>query len=123
MSSFYDRTRATATRLLTKRGQPATIRVPALAVSSGRPWAPSRGAPVDYRIQTVLLDYSQQDRDGTLVQQNDRRALFPAEGLPVITEAVELVLDAESSLPYAVINLLPLNPGGTVLMYEAQVRR
>src|SRR3954454_20882687 len=75
MGTFdYSRAKATAERLIKKYGQEATLRK--AGVPTGDPWRPVEGSTTDYKVQVVLTDYTDQDRDGTLIQQTDKKALI-----------------------------------------------
>lgn len=119
----YQALLAKVTPALKKAGQPGKLRLPAAPVPGGDPWSQTFGAPAEYNVSFVLDNYSNQDIDGTLIQRIDSIAYITASGLPLITEAVELVSNAEPTKPYAVIDLKPISPGGVVLVYQAQVRR
>ena len=68
-----------------------------------------------------MLDYSQREREGTLVEINDKRAYISTDGLTIVPQAGDVVVLSGST--YSVVSVSPLNPGGTVVYYEAQLRR
>ena len=121
----YSRPRATAERLIARFGRDAALRVRTPGTpGTGDPWNPGSetgGTVVDYPAKAAIVDYTQRERDGTRIQAEDRRALISTEGLAEVDPeaADELVLDGK---PYAIVAMLALEPGGTVVMYDAQVR-
>jgi hypothetical protein len=119
MTTFnYTRSRATADRLITRFGQAGAIR--RNTAGDGDPWEPGAGTDTDHSVQLAVIDYTSRDRDGTLIQQSDRRVLISAQGLAITpTSGDQVVIGGQA---YAIIDVKPLEPGGTVVMYEAQVR-
>lgn len=63
--------------------------------------------------------YEQNERDGTLVMAQDRRYLLEAAigTTPLLSD--RLIVGSDN---LAIVNIEPLSPGGTVLLYEVQCR-
>ena len=120
MAKFnYARAKLTADRLIDKFGQTAILRGYTLG-GGGDPWNPTGSSSTDYSCTVALVDYSSREKEGTLIQARDRRALIAVGSLSVIPDAsFVLVIGSEV---YAIANITQLNPGGTVVMYDAQVR-
>jgi hypothetical protein len=112
----YGPIRATATRLLQRFGFNAKLR--RRAASNG--WEP--GATVtDVAITAVFDNYKTIERDGTLIQQGDRRIYFTAPSSITPNAGDQIVVGADD--PYSVVSVEAIEPGAVVLLYVAQVRR
>lgn len=122
----YAASLATAKRLLTSKGQPVT-----LTNHVGGAYDPSTAsvAVVDTPITTVgvLLPLSSGVRGfkyGTAEQPNtntlssDQTLLLPGD----IAEPLVGATAAIGTKNYTLISVSPLNPGGTVVLYEAVIR-
>lgn len=122
----YARSRRTADRLITRFGSIGAIRrgggtSGGDSTNSQPSTGGSDGEPQDFPATLVIVDYSEQERNGTLVRQTDRKALIATKGLMIEpTNSDLLVVDGDE---YAIINVMPLKPGPIVVLYEAQVRR
>ena len=121
----YGPTHATAQRLLDRFGQDGALRRRVEgSVGSGDPWNPGSqtgGSTTDYPVRLVLGDYTARERSGSNVGATDKRAYISTEGLPDDLEPRaddELVVGGDA---HAIVSLTAVNPGGTVLLYEAQV--
>lgn len=117
MATFdYDQTKLLADRLITKFGQDVIIRRYA---NSGTEFNPSR-VPDDHSAIAVIIEYTRQEIDGTLVLATDRKALIEKGDLeiePLLSD--KFVINGKE---YAMKQVDPLNPGGTVVLWTAQVR-
>lgn len=120
MSGFdYARAKATADRLLARFGQAGSIRrIPV----TGSAHNPTKGTPANHAVNLVVIDYQQREIDGTRVLASDRRAYVSAAGLTIQPETSDLLVDAAGA-PYKIVAISPLNPAGTTVLYEMQVRR
>lgn len=117
----YVDARNTADELIAEFGQAGAIRK-TTAGSGGDPWNPAShtgGSVGDTPCTLVVLDYDASERNGSLIEQGDRRVLIAAGGLAVVPVAGDEVVIAGAAHP--IKELSPLNPGGTVVMYEARV--
>lgn len=115
MSAFYTNLRATATRLIGQYGKTATLTKP--GATTGPEWDPTPGTPTDYTVNLVELGYSLTNRDATLIERGDKMLLIEAEVEPVLEDTITV-----DGGVLRLIDVQPLNPGGTVLLYEAQAR-
>ena len=86
------------------------------------PWNPATGSTVNYAVTFVLTDYANRDRDGTLIQATDQQALIGVEGLEIEPTTADRLVDARGRA-FEIVSLLPLEPGGVTIFYQAQVRR
>lgn len=118
MSAFYDRMRATATRLIDRYGYATQLERD--GAPTGPPHNPQAGTPTRHDCKAVELEYSLTNRDTTLVQQGDKLGLFSTAIDIAPTKDDRILLGGE---PFNFIDLQPLSPGGQVLLYEFHARR
>lgn len=115
----YGRTKATAHRLIDKYGRAGVLR------------RVVNGSNVDRAITVVLLNYSTRERDGDLIQFADQRAYISAVGMATPPDFDEEILVVGAgrafSAPFEIWRLvappMKLDPAGTVVYYEQQVRK
>jgi hypothetical protein len=67
----------------------------------------------------VEIDYTIAERDGTLVQKDDRRFLLSTLNITSVAITDKLIV---SSVTLDIVNVKPLSPAGTVQFYEVQCR-
>jgi hypothetical protein len=112
----YTSVRDTADELLEEFGMAATIR---RLANTGDPYDPTQTA-TDTACTVVVTDYAHSEKDGTRIQVKDRKVLVAAGSLAITpTPADRFVL---GGISYEIVAVSPLEPGGTVVMYEMQVR-
>lgn len=113
----YSGLKATASRLIDRFGQDATLSKQ--GADTGQPWDPEPGASVTSAIVLCDIGYSLVNRNETIIQKGDRRVLISAAGSePVVGD--EVIVESQT---YGVIESMPLTPGGTVLLYEVMLRK
>lgn len=118
MDAFdYGKTRATAERLIAKFGQRGSLR---RVVNSGPDYDPVQTSE-DFLCSLVDLDQSQVHVADTLVQRGDRMVYLSTEGLSITPTLPDKVLIG--GVEYAIVDIQPLSPGGTVMFWQLQVRR
>lgn len=122
MSAFYDRTAATALRLITQFGQPVTIR----ATTVGDYDPESGSAPPDstkeQTAQGILLDFTGQEfQNNSLIKQGDKKLKIAAQGLEWVPDLLNKVI-IHGRTWSIVPPLKEVNPAGTPILYELQVR-
>ena len=121
--SFYSNAASTANKLLVKFGQPVTL----TQITEGA-YDPNTGTVVSagttYVGSGALFDYAQREIDGTLVQQTDRKLYLSAKQINGQAMPVPQTQDTVTvgSAVYSVVRSMPLNPAGTDVLFEAQVR-
>ena len=116
--SFYVGLKNTATKLLTEKGQAASWTHrnndstfnPATGQSTG-------GTTTTYASTGVLLHFQSNRIDGSFVIASDRRFLMSAGSTPEISDVITV-----DSIAYQVLAVNPINPAGTAVMYELQLR-
>lgn len=119
MTTFdYARSKATADRLIAKFGQAATLLVPK---NTGTSYNPTMGAPDRHDVTVVVTDYKTSEVDGARILAMDRKVLQAVGKLVIVpTPAHKLEI---GGVAHAIVNVIPLNPGGTIVLYEMQCRR
>ena len=117
----YAKTRGTADRLLTKFGRSATLRQ--TSVAGGDPWDPGSGTPTttDTAVTVAVIDWANNQIDGTLIRATDRHVLMSSEGLGVTPQLNDQLIVGGETLTL-VEPLKQINPGGTVVVYDMNAR-
>ncbi|AMR77678.1 hypothetical protein [Cupriavidus nantongensis] len=124
MSTFYEEMAALAQELLAEFGKPLTLR----RVVTGD-YDPDSGtvpeAPVEYPGTGALFDYEsvgsgQTWIPSTLIEVGDKQCLLSPTGMPLPATGDKLVDGADV---WQVQNVKAVNPAGTPVLYELQLRR
>lgn len=111
----YSRSVATANRLIDKFGQAGAIR---RTTMGGDPWEPTP-TDTDYPCTLVVMNFSLHERESTLIGATDKRVYIATEGVEIEpTNSDKIVVDGTA---HEIVRISPLNPGGTVVYWEAQV--
>jgi hypothetical protein len=122
----YGRARRTAERLIARFGQPGAIRRGAdtSGGDSTNGLTPDSGAPTDssdFTCTLVVLDYSEEERASSLIEQTDRKVLISTKGLTIEpTNDDALVVGADV---LQIVSVMPLAPGPVTVLWKAQARR
>jgi hypothetical protein len=109
----YSGLRATAERLIIRFGRAATL----VKLTPGSGYDPGEPSEASTSVMVVADNYSQRERDGTLVEQNDRRYYMVSTTVP---ESQDVILDGAERL--TIINVEVIRPGATAVLYVLQVR-
>lgn len=119
MTTFdYTRSRATADRLIARFGQAGTLSRP---TKSGTPYNPTPGAPDDHPCTFVVLEYAQGEIDGSRVLETDKKVMLCKGALAIEPATSDKLL--VGGVSHSIMDVRPLSPGGTVVLFEIQVRR
>ncbi|WP_420465612.1 hypothetical protein [Panacagrimonas sp.] len=115
MSAFYDRLNATARRLIQAYGKSASVIRIAL---SGPPHAPVQ-TETPHACMLVETGYKLTLIPESLVQVGDRMGIISTTIAisPETADKIEI-----GGIRYNFVDVKPLNPGGTVLLYEFLAR-
>jgi hypothetical protein len=119
---FYDEMAATALDLINEFGQPVTI----IDVTPGE-YDPGVGGTgpdttVERAAQGILLDFTGYEfQSNTLIQQGDKKLKIAAKGLNVPPSLLSKVI-CQGRTWSIIPPLKEINPAGTPLVYELQVR-
>lgn len=115
MAFDYASLRSDVDAILDEFGMAGTLRQ--RTTSGADPWDPT---VTDTDTDCVVLfdEYSDRERDGTLITERDRKVLIKAGSL-VVTPATgdQLVV---SGVTYSLSNVTQVAPGGTVVIYQAK---
>lgn len=118
MTAFdYTRLRSTAERLIARFGQSATL---TRVATSGTAYDPTT-TETDYTVTVAVMEYTDRERDGTLIKVGDKKVYLSTSGLSITPGVADKI--TIGGVEHEIINVMPLNPGGTVVMYETQARR
>jgi hypothetical protein len=122
MATFYDEMAVMALEMITEFGQPVIIR--AITVGEYDPDAGS--APPDTIIeqtaQGILLDFTGQEfQNNSLIKQGDKKLKIAARGLEWVPDLLNKVI-VQGRTWSIVPPLKEINPAGTPILYELQVR-
>lgn len=113
--SFYDHRNAAAQRLIQQYGKDATL----VRFEETGPAHDPQVTEVEYAVTLVESSYSITDRNESLTQVGDKVVIVSTEG-EALQDGDKLEIDGER---YNFINLMPLNPGGTVLLFKVLCRK
>lgn len=122
MNAFYDRTAATALRLITQFGQPVTISKTEPGEYDPETGGDSPGATIEQAAQGILLDFTGQEfQNNSLIKQGDKKLKIAAHGLEWVPDLLNKVI-IQGRTWSIVPPLKEVNPAGTPILYELQVR-
>lgn len=119
----------TASRLLTKFGQSAVLRVATVAQppdsdAPSEPWDPGETAGaeqhVDYPCVAIVTNYPLRPRPGTLIKEYNRHVYVAVDGVENVDTnlASQIILGGHT---YEIVTMTPTEPGGLRLMFDLQV--
>lgn len=108
----------TASRIIAQFGQEGVF------VRAGEPdestYPPTPGVTTYHPATLAVVDYAQEDRDGTNIQDNDLRALVSIEGLGIVPTNSESLTVAGKT--FSVERVVPLAPDSVTRFYDIRVR-
>lgn len=110
----------TARRLIRKFGSKISI-VVTNSAPAAQGWKPGTPAPVTIEVDGVFVNYEQKFIDGTVIQQGDQKVIISASAEKIAPNVAGHIM--RGSEKWNIKNIKPLNPGGTVIIYVAQVRQ
>lgn len=110
---------STATKLINRFGQAATLVKPATGPTEPvNPWdEPIEGVPTEHAVTVAVTQYNVEDMDGTLIGVSDLR-VFMAVSDVVPTKADTLLIGGTS---YEIKRVGVLGPDGVTICYDMQV--
>jgi hypothetical protein len=122
MNAFYDRTAATALRLITQFGQPVTISKAEPGEYDPETGGNTSGSTIEQTAQGILLDFTGQEfQNNSLIIQGDKKLKIAAQGLEWVPDLLNKVI-IQGRTWSIVPPLKEVNPAGTPILYELQVR-
>lgn len=103
---------------LVEFGKTATLTQP--GVPSGPAYDPTPGTPTVYPVQVLEIDFSQADRAGSLVQEDDIKFMLSTAGNPLPDLKGTLTIGSNI---WQVTKLQPKTPGPVILFWYAYCRK
>ncbi len=116
----YGQVVKSAQRLIKRFGSVISIVTTSIAPAT-QGWKPGNPTPTTVITDGVFVQYEQKFIDGTVVQQGDQKVLFSAVGLTLPPQVSGHIMRGAEK--WSIRSLKPLNPGGTIIIYVAQVRQ
>ena len=119
---FYSEMAATALEMITEFGQPVTITKTEPGEYDPDIGGEAPGASVEQIAQGILLDFTGLEfQNNSLIKQGDRKLKIAAKGLAWVPGLLDRVV-AQGRNWSIVPPLKEVNPAGTPILYELQVR-
>jgi hypothetical protein len=122
MATFYDEMAVMALEMITEFGQPVTISKAEQGEYDPETGGEAPGATVEQIAQGILLDFTGQEfQNNSLIKQGDKKLKIAAQGLAWVPGLLDKVV-AQGRTWSIVPPLKEVNPAGTPILYELQVR-
>ena len=83
-------------------------------------YPPTPGGTTTHPCTLILSSYAARDRDGTVVQVGDLKAIVAADGLAIVPDGGDRLTVGDKT--YGVVSVRTVQPGGVPLYHELQVR-
>jgi len=120
--AFYDEMAVMALEMITEFGQPVTISKTEQGEYDPETGGEAPGATVEQIAQGILLDFTGQEfQNNSLIKQGDKKLKIAAQGLAWVPGLLDRVV-AQGRTWSIVPPLKEINPAGTPILYELQVR-
>lgn len=120
--AFYDEMAVMALEMITEFGQPVTISKTEPGEYDPETGGPAPGVTVEQIAQGILLDFTGQEfQNNSLIRQGDKKLKIAAQGLAWVPGLLDKVV-AQGRAWSIVPPLKEVNPAGTPILYELQVR-
>lgn len=117
----YARAARTAQRLIDKFGSKAKLVGFVDVPNTDQPNRPGTRTQFEQEFNMVFLNYKADDVDGTGIRQGDQKVLMSAMNVLIPAKLTgTIVRDGEA---WSIVQIKILNPGGTRIIYTAQVRK
>ena len=122
MATFYDEMAVMALEMITEFGQPVTISKTEQGEYDPEQGGEVPGATVEQIAQGILLDFTGLDfQNNSLIRQGDKKLKIASKGLAWVPGLLDRVV-AQGRTWSIVPPLKEVNPAGTPILYELQVR-
>ncbi|WP_242201023.1 MULTISPECIES: hypothetical protein [unclassified Pseudomonas] len=120
--AFYDEMAMMALDMITEFGQPVTISKTEPGEYDSETGGEAPSSTVEQIAQGILLDFTGQDfQNNSLIKQGDKKLKIAAQGLGWVPGLLDKV--AAQGRTWAIVPpLKEVNPAGTPILYELQVR-
>ncbi|MBJ2254727.1 hypothetical protein JFT59_26395 [Pseudomonas sp. MF6784] len=120
--AFYDEMVVMALEMITEFGQPVTISKTEQGEYDPEQGGEVPGATVEQIAQGILLDFTGLEfQNNSLIRQGDKKLKIAAKGLAWVPGLLDRVV-AQGRNWSIVPPLKEVNPAGTPILYELQVR-
>lgn len=120
--AFYDEMAVMALDMITEFGQPVTISKTEPGEYDPETGGEAPGTTVEQIAQGILLDFTGQEfQNNSLIRQGDKKLKIAAQGLAWVPGLLDKVV-AQGRTWSIVPPLKEVNPAGTPILYELQVR-
>ncbi|WP_434575064.1 hypothetical protein J3P88_10350 [Pseudomonas sp. Z3-6] len=120
--AFYDEMAVMALEMITEFGQPVTISRTEPGEYDPDQGVEVPGATIEQTAQGILLDFTGQEfQTNSLIRQGDKKLKIAAQGLAWVPGLLDKVV-AKNRTWSIVPPLKEINPAGTPILYELQVR-
>jgi len=106
-----------ATKLIKDFGKPAIVLMP--GDDTGDPYNPQNLPDIERSVTLIETGYSLKDRDASLIQVGDKMGLIAAEGFTPKLDH-KIIIGGET---YQFVDVQPLNPGGTDMLFNFVARK
>jgi hypothetical protein len=120
--AFYDEMAVMALEMITEFGQPVIIRAATDGEYDPETGTAGPGTVSEQTAQGILLDFSGQEfQNNSLIKQGDKKLKIAAQGLEWVPDLLNKVI--VQGLTWSIVPpLKEINPAGTPILYELQVR-
>lgn len=120
--AFYDEMAVMALNMITEFGQPVIISKTEPGEYDPDNGGESPGATVEQIAQGILLDFTGQEfQNNSLIRQGDKKLKVAAQGLEWVPDLLNKVI-VQGRTWSIIPPLKEINPAGTPILYELQVR-
>lgn len=120
--AFYDEMAVMALEMITEFGQPVTISKTEPGEYDPETGGESPEATIEQTAQGILLDFTGQEfQNNSLIKQGDKKLKIAAQGLEWVPDLLNKVI-IQGRTWSIVPPLKEVNPAGTPILYELQVR-
>lgn len=120
--AFYDEMAVMAFEMITEFGQPVTISKTEPGEYDPETGGEAAGATVEQIAQGILLDFTGIEfQNNSLIRQGDKKLKIGAQGLAWVPGLLDKVV-VQGRTWSVVPPLKEVNPAGTPVLYELQVR-
>jgi hypothetical protein len=120
--AFYDEMAVMALEMITEFGQPVIISKTQPGEYDPETGGDSPGATIEQTAQGILLDFiGQEFQNNSLIKQGDKKLKIAAQGLEWVPDLLNKVI-IQGRTWSIVPPLKEVNPAGTPILYELQVR-
>jgi hypothetical protein len=120
--ALYDEMAVMALEMITEFGQPVTISKTEPGEYDPETGGESPGFTIEQAAQGILLDFTGQEfQNNSLIKQGDKKLKIAAQGLEWVPDLLNKVI-IQGRTWSIVPPLKEVNPAGTPILYELQVR-